>query len=220
MLSGQMDKQAHGSLVKWLRRCPLTAESGVRLPYELLTVYTAQPVDRMNFYSCGFFFIKMKKGGDILSLRETYELKTEEFLLPILEELSFELIDIEYVKEGSDYFLRIYIDKPGGITIEDCVDVSRKMNDILDTEDYIKDPYTFEVSSPGLGRTLKKDKDLNRSLGMDVNVKTYKAMDGAKEFTGILKEYDDTTITLEYDDEEIQVFSRKDIALIRLSIDF
>ena len=100
-----------------------------------------------------------------MSKREDIEKKTEELILPILDELSFELFDVEYVKEGQDYYLRAYIDKPGGITIDDCVDVSRKMNELLDEHDYIKEQYIFEVSSPGLGRPLKKDKDFDRSIG-------------------------------------------------------
>lgn len=96
-----------------------------------------------------------------MSQREQYEKKTEELILPILDEKGFELVDVEYVKEGQDYFLRAYIDKPGGITIDDCVAVSREMNVLLDELDYVEGAYTFEVSSPGLGRPLKKRGILN-----------------------------------------------------------
>ncbi|MBO5657577.1 MAG: ribosome maturation factor RimP, partial [Agathobacter sp.] len=94
-----------------------------------------------------------------MSKATNYEARTEQLILPILEELSFELVDVEYVKEGSIYYLRAYIDKEGGITVNDCEAVARRMNDILDREDYIPVSYTFVVSSPGLGRPLKKVKD-------------------------------------------------------------
>ena len=100
-----------------------------------------------------------------MTKREQYEQKTEEILLPIIEEQGFELVEVEYVKEGSSWYLRAYIDKPGGITIDDCEAVSRKLSDQLDEKDYIEDAYILEVSSPGLGRPLKKEKDDNRSLG-------------------------------------------------------
>lgn len=93
-----------------------------------------------------------------MSKASTYEAKTEQLILPILERMQFELVDVEYVKEGSTYYLRAYIDKEGGITINDCEAVAREMNELLDREDFIPDSYTFEVSSPGLGRPLKKEK--------------------------------------------------------------
>jgi len=155
-----------------------------------------------------------------MAKRDEYEKKTEELIQPILDRMGFELYDVEYVKEGSTFFLRAYIDKPGGITIEDCVAVSREMNEILDREDYIADAYTFEVSSPGLGRPFKKDKDFERNLNMDVEVKTYAPIDGAKEFVGRLLSYNEDSVTLGYDGDETQTFSRSDIAVIRQSLDF
>ena len=116
-----------------------------------------------------------------MSQREQYEKKTEELILPILDEKGFELVDVEYVKEGQDYFLRAYIDKPGGITIDDCVAVSREMNVLLDELDYVEGAYTFEVSSPGLGRPLKESADFERSLGQEVEIRTYKAIDSSKK---------------------------------------
>ena len=157
---------------------------------------------------------------EILSQREVYEQKTEEFILPILDEMGFELVDVEYVKEGKEYFLRAYIDKPGGITIDDCVAVSRRMNEILDREDYIPDAYTFEVSSPGLGRPLKKEKDFARNVGQDVEIRLYKAVDGQKELEGTLKTYDADTVTILVEEEQEIVVQRADIALIRLAFDF
>ena len=154
-----------------------------------------------------------------MSQREQYEKKTEELIVPILDAKGFELVDVEYVKEGQDYFLRAYIDKPGGITIDDCVAVSREMNVLLDELDYVDGAYTFEVSSPGLGRPLKKPRDYERSMGEEVEIRTYKAMDGSKEFYGILKAYDDATVTVQSEEEEI-TFNKSDIALIRLAFDF
>lgn len=125
----------------------------------------------------------MKKGSVTLSKRESYEKRTEEILIPITEEHGCELVDVEYVKEGGTWYLRAYIDKPGGVSINDCETVSRKLSDILDEEDYIDDSYIMEVSSPGLGRPLKKEKDFKRSLGEEVELKTYRMIDKQKEFT-------------------------------------
>jgi len=155
-----------------------------------------------------------------LSKREIYEQKTEEILLPIVEEYGFELVDVEYVKEGSTWYLRAYIDKPGGINIDDCEKVSRRLSDILDEKDYMDDAYIMEVSSPGLGRPLKKEKDFKRSLGEEVEIRTYRMMDKQKEFFGILKDYDDSTVTILQEDETLKTFAKSDIALIRLAFDF
>ncbi len=155
-----------------------------------------------------------------MTKRESYEQKTEEILNPIVEEYGFELVDVEYVKEGSTWYLRAYIDKPGGICIDDCEAVSRRLSDILDEKDYIDDAYILEVSSPGLGRPLRKEKDFRRSLGEEVEVRTYRMIEKQKEFTGILKEYDEKTVTIEEDGENVRIFEKSDIALIRLAFDF
>ncbi|MEH2948148.1 ribosome maturation factor RimP [Sporofaciens sp. JLR.KK001] len=155
-----------------------------------------------------------------MTKREMYEKNTEEILLPMMEELGFELVDVEYVKEGSTWYLRAYIDKPGGINIDDCETVSRRLSDILDEKDYIDEAYILEVSSPGLGRPLKKEKDYKRSLGEEVEIRTYRMIDRQKEFTGILKEYDEKTVTIEPDGGTLLTFDKSDIALIRLAFDF
>ena len=155
-----------------------------------------------------------------MSKREAYEQQTEQLLLPIVESHGFELVDVEYVKEAGTWYLRAYIDKPGGITVNDCELVSRTFSDILDEKYYIEDTYIFEVSSPGLGRPLKKEKDFARSIGEEVEIRTYRAIDRQKEFIGILVEYDKDTVTIEYEDETTQVFNRADIALIRLALIF
>ena len=155
-----------------------------------------------------------------MSKASIYETKTENLILPILERMNFELVDVEYVKEGSMKYLRVYIDKEGGITVDDCEVISREFNDVLDREDYVDEAYVFEVSSPGLGRPLKKDKDFARSLGDEVEVRLFKALNKKKEYTGILKSYDEQTVTITTEDEVDVVFERASIALIRLAFDF
>lgn len=155
-----------------------------------------------------------------MSKASMYEEKTEALLQPVVEKLGLEIYDVEYVKEGSDWFLRAYIDKPGGVSIDDCVNVSRQFNEILDAEDYILDAYTFEVSSPGLGRALKKPKHFEKSLGEKVEVRTYRQMDGQKEFCGVLKSFDSNQVTISLEDESEMTFAKADIALVRLAFDF
>ena len=138
-----------------------------------------------------------------------------------MEEYGFELVDVEYVKEGSNWYLRAYIDKPGGIAVDDCEVVSRRLSDILDEKDYIEDSYILEVSSPGLGRPLKKEKDFRRSLGEEVEIRTYRAIDRQKEFTGILKEFDrDNGYDRRWKMRPRKTFEKSEIALIRLAFDF
>ena len=155
-----------------------------------------------------------------MTKREEYEQKTEEILQPIVDANGFELVDVEYVKEGGTWYLRAYIDKPGGITVDDCELVSRAANDILDEKDFIEDSYVFEVSSPGLGRPLKKEKDFARSIGEEVEIRTFRPINRQKEFVGILNAYDKEAVTIELEDGEIMQISRSDIALIRLAFDF
>ena len=154
-----------------------------------------------------------------MTRREEYESRTEAFLLPVLAEHNFELWDVEYVKEAGTWYLRAYIDKEGGIAVDDCEVISRILSDWLDQTDLIEDSYILEVSSPGLGRPLKKERDFERSLGEEVEIRLYKALNKQKEFTGILKAYDKETVTIETAEGEL-VFNRPDIALIRLAFDF
>ncbi len=155
-----------------------------------------------------------------MSKRDGYESKVEAFLLPIMEANNFELVDVEYVKEAGTWYLRAYIDKEGGFTVDDCEMVSRKLSDWLDEKDFIDDSYILEVSSPGLGRPLKKEKDFKRSMGEQVDIKLYRAIDRQKDFTGALAAYDENTVTIQYEDGSTTTFNRKDIALIRLAFDF
>lgn len=154
-----------------------------------------------------------------MSKKDTYESRTEAILQPIVEQQGCEIYDIEYVKEGSDWYLRAFIDKPEGVNIIDCETVSRALSDALDKEDFIQDAYILEVSSPGLGRTLKKDKHLQKSIGDKVELRTYKPIDRQKEFEGVLKAFDQDTITLEIDEQDV-VFTRTDVALVKLAFDF
>lgn len=160
-----------------------------------------------------------------MSKGKAAENRTEELLAPIAEANGVEIYDVEYVKEGSDWYLRAYIDKPEGVNIQDCENVSRALSDKLDEEDFIEEAYILEVSSPGLGRALKKDKHLEKSLGKEVELRLYKPRDKQKEFTGILKAFDAGSVTIEMEaeqstEEEEKVFARSEIALIRLALDF
>ncbi len=161
-----------------------------------------------------------------MSKRDTYEAKFEQILLPITEKIGVQIYDVEYVKEGTDWYLRAYIDKEGGVTIDDCEKVSREVSEVMDQEDFIEDAYILEVSSPGLGRTLKKDKHLEKSIGQKVEIKTYKPIEKQKEFSGVLEKFDSESITISLEETEKQgngkkmTFARGDVALIRLAFDF
>ena len=155
-----------------------------------------------------------------MTKKESYESRVEAFLLPLMEENNFELVDVEYVKEAGTWYLRAYIDKEGGIAVDDCEVISRRLSDWLDKEDFIDDSYILEVSSPGLGRPLKKEKDYKRSIGREVEVRLYKAIDRQKEFYGVLHAYDENSVTIITEDGSEQTFEKADIALIRLAFDF
>ena len=151
---------------------------------------------------------------------EQYEARVEAWITPVLEQHQFELVDVEYVREVGVWYLRCYIDKEGGITVDDCEVISRLLGEWLDKEDFIEDSYILEVSSPGLGRPLKKEKDFARSIGKDVEIRLYKAIDKQKEYTGALKSYDADTVTITLEDGNDLIFAKADIALIRLAFDF
>ena len=146
-----------------------------------------------------------------MSRREEYEKRAEELLAPIVELNGFELVDVEYVKEAGNWYLRGYIDKPGGITVNDCEAVSRAFSDKLDENDFIEDSYIMEISSPGLDRPL--------SMGKLVEIRTYRPIEKQKEFCGILNAYDESSVTID-EDGQLRTFDKKDIALIRLAIEF
>ena len=150
---------------------------------------------------------------------DNIEKKAEELIAPIVADKGFELVDVEFVKEAGTWYLRAYIDKPGGITVDDCEVVSRAFEAELDRVDPIEESYILEVSSPGLDRPLRKDRDFERSVGRVIELRTYKPVDGEKMFTGELTAWDKDSVTVSIDGEDRQ-FGRKDISLIRLAIDF
>ncbi len=143
-----------------------------------------------------------------------YEKRLWDIAAPLADSHGFEMVDTEYVKEGDSYYLRLYLDKEGGITIDDIVLITREINPILDEQDFIKDAYIFEVSSPGIERPFKREKDFEAAVGEEVFFKTYKAVNGAKEFLGTLKENKAESIVVEFDDGS-EEYLKSDIALIR-----
>jgi ribosome maturation factor RimP len=155
-----------------------------------------------------------------MTKHEEYEQKTERLLEPIVKANNFEVYDVEYVKEGGNWFLRAYIDKEGGISVDDCELVSRSLSELLDRDDFIPDSYILEVSSPGLGRQLKRDKHFDKSIGEEVEVKLFKAIDKKKEFVGILTGFDQNIITIELEDQTKMDIPRTGIAMVRLTFDF
>lgn len=152
--------------------------------------------------------------------KESIEQKTEKLLESFLEEKKFELVDVEYTKEGSDWILRVLLDKEGGIRIDDCETVSRYLSDVLDREDYIPEAYILEVSSPGLLRPFKKDRDFERNLGEEVEIRLFKAQEGSKDYIGQLKAFDKDSVTLLFEDEVEASFARSNLSMIRKYIDF
>mgnify|MGYP006065595241 FL=1 len=143
------------------------------------------------------------------------EEKVESLIKDKIEHIGYELYDVEYVKEGKDYYLRIFIDSPNGIDLNDCEKVNNEINDLLDEADYIKEAYFLEVSSPGVERVLKKDKHLEANIGTEVNVKLFKKDDlGKKEYKGILKNFDKEKITIETEGKNIEI-ERKNISQIK-----
>ncbi|MGN0370634.1 MAG: ribosome maturation factor RimP [Butyrivibrio sp.] len=155
-----------------------------------------------------------------MAKKDDYEAKSEKLIMPIIEANGYELVDLEYVKEGSSKYLRAYIDKPGGITVDDCEIVSRAFSDRLDEEDFIDEAYILEVSSPGLGRPFRKDKDFERNIGEEVELKLFRPVDRKKDFVGLLKAFDKDTVTILTEDGEEVVFERTNLAIIRQTVYF
>ncbi len=143
------------------------------------------------------------------------EEKVTNLVEPIIEKIGYELYDVEYAKEGKNYFLRIFIDSEKGIDLNDCEKVNDAITDILDTENYIKDQYFLEISSPGIERVLRKDKHLEKNIGTDINVKLFKKDEnGKKEYLGKLKEYNQNEIVIEQEEKKIKI-ERKNISQIK-----
>ena len=156
-----------------------------------------------------------------MSKHQDYVQKTEALVEPILQKHQFELVDVEYVKEAGTWYLRVLLDKEGGVDILDCEAISRKLSDLLDEADPIEGSYTLEVGSAGAERALKRPGDFQRYLGSPVLVKLYRNLDGRKEFAGTLSAYDaesgDVSITM--GTQEL-TFAKKDVALVRLRVEF
>lgn len=144
--------------------------------------------------------------------------KVESIARPIVEGLGFELVDVEYVREGADWYLRVYIDSDGGITLSDCESVSRPLSKKLDEVDPIPQAYIFEVSSPGVERPFKTSKDFEKAIGENVKVKFYKSINGNKTIEGILEKYDGETVTILTNGDEREIYQLKDISKINRTI--
>ena len=150
--------------------------------------------------------------------RSEYESRTEALVSPILDERGWELVDVEFVKEGSNWYLRAYIDKPGGITVDDCEIVSRALEAKLDSENFISEAYILEVSSPGLGRAIRKDKDYVRNEGKEIELRLYKPFEHEKEWRGVLTGWNADSVTITVEDDREIVFARKNLAKVRKTI--
>ncbi|WP_026570328.1 MULTISPECIES: ribosome maturation factor RimP [Sediminibacillus] len=148
---------------------------------------------------------------------------TEKLVQPILQEMNLELVDIEFEKEGKNWFLRVFVDKEGGVDIEECGQVSEQLSEKLDAEDPVSTPYFLEVSSPGAERPLKKPEDFRANIDNTIYVKLYEPINGEKEYEGVLKAFQDETITLEVKvktrKQEIQLPYDK-VAKARLAVSF
>jgi len=147
------------------------------------------------------------------------EEKVENLIENKVQELGYSLYDVEYVKEGKDYYLRIYIENEKGISLDDCELVSNNITELLDKEDYIKEQYFLEVSSTGVERVLKKDKHLQSNIGVNVEIKLFKPFNGQKQYEGILKSFDENNVVIEKDMEEISI-ERQNIGQIKTIFDW
>ncbi|NLI89203.1 MAG: ribosome maturation factor RimP [Epulopiscium sp.] len=152
--------------------------------------------------------------------RKNIESIVAKYLEPIVAEYNYELVDIEYIKEGPNWYLRIYIDKPGGITIDDCEKTSRALEEILDEKDPIEGAYILEVSSPGLDRPLKKAADFKRNIGKIIDIKLYTPHNNQKEYQGKLDRFEDNMVTIITEEDEAVSFKLKDIAIAKPAIIF
>ena len=151
----------------------------------------------------------MAKGGNTVAV-------VREIAKPIAEELGLEIWDVRFLKEGSQWYLRIFIDKDGGVSIDDCVDFTHAINKPLDEADPIEQAYCLEVSSPGIERELVRDEHFQKSIGKKIMLKTIRPVDGEREFKGILEAFDGAAVTVKVNDESGKVFTVKETAWIKL----
>lgn len=154
------------------------------------------------------------------SKRELYEGKAEKLVLPLVQKHNMDLVDVEYVKEGGIYYLRVYIDKEDGITLEDCKKIHNPFSNLLDKEDFIEESYVLEVGSPGLGRPLRKDKDYDRNIDREIEVHTYKMINKEKYFVGLLIAWDDDKIIMLLENGDNIEIERNNIAVIKEYFEF
>lgn len=149
--------------------------------------------------------------------RRQIEKMVADITMPIVEKFNYDLVDVEFVKEGPDYFLRIFIDKPNGITIDDCQKVSKMISEKLDDLDPIDRSYYLEVSSPGIDRPLKNDRDLKKNVGKEVEIKLYAPLDGKKIYVGNLKDFNDEQIKIETEEKSEFIIPKEKISKINLA---
>lgn len=151
--------------------------------------------------------------------KKEVEKQVYNIIYPISQEMDFELVDLEYVKEGPYKYLRVFIDKPGGVSIDDCQNFSKNISKKVDEQDPIKENYFLEVSSPGIDRPFKDDKDFKRALNKEVEVNLYKKINNSKTFVGELIDFDENIIIINNNKEDIKI-NRTDIAKINIAIKF
>ena len=149
------------------------------------------------------------------------EEKVESLIKEKVQELGYELYDVQYAKEGKDYFLRVFIDKEDGIDLNDCEKVSNEINPLLDEKDFIKEMYFLEVSSPGIERVLRKDEHLKDAIGKEIEVKLFKSIEKQKEFVGVLEDYNNEKIILGLEENEKKIeIERKNISLMKIKFNW
>ena len=156
----------------------------------------------------------MKDGTEMKITEQVWQ-----FAEPLVKENGCSLWDVEYVREGGEWFLRLYIDKEGGVDIDDCENVSRAVDPVLDEKDPIPESYRFEVCSAGLERQLKRPSDFERFMGEPIQLKTYQPKNGTKEFPGVLTGYDNGAVTVDMNGTSLR-FEKAEIALVRLRVEF
>ena len=190
---------------------PSTAASSASKPTG--TVSTSMIVYALSFLLLESMFVML-----MLSFAKIEE-KVENLIESKVHELGYILYDVEYVKEGKEYYLRIYIDNEKGISLDDCELVSNNITELLDKEDYIKEQYFMEVSSPGVERILKKDKHIQNNIGVKVQIKLFKPFNGQKQYEGILKSFDAENIVIEIDSQDLNI-ERQNIGQIKTIFDW
>ena len=162
--------------------------------------------------------VDFEKG--VINMTKEIEKKVEELVLPICDGMGLSLWAVDYAKEAGSWFLRVYIDRESGVSIDDCVRVSRKLEELLDAKDFIDSSYMLEVGSPGIDRPLKRPEDFKKFAGEYVNIKLYKAQNKVKNFQGKLRGLEADMVTIETDDGQFFAFELSSIASCRLAVIF